>query len=106
MGIPQGMHLFLVLPLLFLHGLTTEYEAFNGKKPDCLKMWFSNNVVIPGPATLPENMTQPEVTCIGQVGHHDTAKEFPWNAPGRAPLFSPCGTLGGNPEGCPGEQSG
>lgn len=31
----------------------------------------------------------------------DWTRTHPWRAPGTAPVFSPCGIDGGNPEGCP-----
>ena len=43
---------------------------------------FSNNVRHPGEVTLPDYMSQPEVECIGQAGHHDDDREFPWWSPG------------------------
>ena len=52
---------------------------------------------IPGNATLPEAMSQPEVACVGQAG---AKEDHPWNAPGTAPVFGPCGAMGGMPLGC------
>jgi len=79
----------------------TEYEDSSGKPPDCMQLWFSNKVSNPGEATLPHYMSQPETECLGQAGHHgDHDKKFPWNAPGTAPVFGSCGTLGGLPNGC------
>ena len=48
----------------------TEFAAQQDEKngPDCMQFWFANNVKIPGEATLPPEMAQPEVTCIGQRG--------------------------------------
>ena len=77
----------------------TEFEQSSGKKPDCHKFWYSNNVRIPGQPTLPEEVSQPEVECIGQAGHHDDDHEFPWWSPGTAPIFGSCGTAGGIPTG-------
>jgi len=78
----------------------TEHEEISGMNSDCLMMWFSNDVWIPGePSDLPENMTQKEITCTGQGEYFMEQK--PWSAPGTAPIFSPCGTMGGNPNGCP-----
>merc|ERR550539_2365402 len=47
-------------------------------------------------------MSQPEVKCIRQEGENDPGKlaTFPWSAPGATPIWSPCGTLGGNKYGC------
>ena len=84
----------------------TEFSEVRGKDPDCLVWWYSNNVVIPGHATIPGDMAQDEVTCLHQAGHYDDKKEFPWNAPGTAPTFGPCGTMGGNPLGCDGDSTG
>eukprot|EP00092_Neocalanus_flemingeri_P039592 GFUD01043114.1.p1 GENE.GFUD01043114.1~~GFUD01043114.1.p1 ORF type:complete len:331 (+),score=71.79 GFUD01043114.1:90-995(+) len=72
---------------------------------DCMKFWFSNGVEIPGHATIPDYMSQADVTCTGQAGHHHGQK-FPWNAPGTAQPFGPCGTLGGIPLGCHNDGSG
>ena len=33
----------------------------------------------------------------------DFFSQHPWRAPGTAPLHSPCGVAGGNPQGCPKE---
>ena len=78
----------------------TEFEHVQGEKPDCHNFWqaldskfinlftvkvinrYSNNVRIPGHATLPDEVSQPEVECIGQAGHHDDDHEFPWWSPG------------------------
>ena len=76
----------------------TEFNQVNdGKDPDCFTHWFNNQVRIPGDATLPEDMLQPEVECVGQAGAKD---DHPWYAPGTAPVFGPCGSAGGMPLGC------
>lgn len=77
-----------------------EYTEVTGKVPDCLQMWYSNGVEIPGERAIPDDINQSEVTCVGQAGAHDDHHKFPWNAPGSAPVFSPCGAMGGNPYGC------
>ena len=74
----------------------TDFEDHRGHPPDCLFYWFSNKVKIPGDAVLPEYMGQPEVKCVGQAGHLDDHKKFPWNAPGTTPVLSSCGRLGGH----------
>jgi len=82
-------------------------NTHDGKPPDCFNFWFANNVRIPGDASIPDYMAQNEITCVAQAGHHgDPDKKFPWNAPGTAPIFSPCGTLGGIPDGCSGDGKG
>ena len=77
--------------------------------PDCtgrcsrtayLKAWFTNYTVIPGEATLPEDMYDQWASRkpSSEAGLH------PWNAPGTAPTFgNGCGVNGGNPNGCDGE---
>jgi len=51
----------------------------------CVEGWFTNQTCIPG---------EYDGSCIGVPG------SMPWYAPGTAPIFSPCGTAGGNPGGC------
>ena len=77
-----------------------EYTEVTGSDPDCLQMWYSNHVEIPGESTIPDDLIQPEVKCVGQAGANDKKHKFPWHAPGTAPIFSPCGAMGGNPLGC------
>merc|ERR1711915_387626 len=64
----------------------TEFEEKKGIKPDCMNLWYSNHVEIPGHATLPDHVSQPEVTCIGQAGHNDKDHKFPWWSPGTTPI--------------------
>ena len=87
--------------------------------------WFSNWTLIPEDqeATLDRWLfTVPDfhgdawsiwdrVNCLALEGlHYDVCKAWypinparnPWMAPGTAPVFSPCGWGGGNPEGCGG----
>merc|ERR1712240_745496 len=82
----------------------TEFEHHNShaSAPDCMDFWFSNHVEIPGHETLPDHVSQPEVKCIGQAGHHDDDHKFPWWSPGTTKIFGSCGTLGGIPAGCNG----
>ena len=78
----------------------TEYEELTGNPPDCPKMWFTSDATLPEDQepTIPDFISQPEVKCIGQSGENDPGKlaTFPWSAPGATPVWSPCGTLGGN----------
>jgi len=53
-------------------------------KIGCIANWFTNNTKIPHKSD-------------GQANN-------PWHAPGTAPIFSPCGVAGGNPEGCTGQE--
>jgi len=98
-----GSHLQIGCGVL---GLSTDQEysnSHNGKDPDCMQMWYSNHVTIPGPVTIPDDMSQQEVKCVGQAG---AKEEHPWNAPGTAKPYGPCGALGGNPYGCHGDGVG
>jgi len=62
--------------------------------------WFTNYTFISGEPTLPEEMRSWTDIVIG--GYHvDYTKKNPWRAPGSAPIYSPCGVAGGNPDGCP-----
>merc|ERR1719516_568637 len=81
-------------------------NVHDGRAPDCMHYWYINQVTIPGEASIPDDVAQTDVTCIHQAGHHDHEKKFPWNSPGTAPVASPCGTLGGWPQGCEGDGSG
>ena len=45
-------------------------NAHNGMDPDCMKFWYSNNVKIPGNATIPDDLDQSEIACINQVFLH------------------------------------
>ena len=69
----------------------------NKKNGDgCVTMWYNNFTTIPGSITLPRSMRTFRFT-------NNTSKwaKNPWGAPGTAPIYSPCGVNGGNPEGCP-----
>ena len=77
----------------------TEYqENHGGHKPDCMQMWFSHGTKIPGSASIPDDLSQADLDCNGKSQSFVT--HSPWNAPGTAPVFGPCGTLGANPFGC------
>ena len=62
--------------------------------------WFTNYTFISGEPTLPEEMRSWTDIVIGGF-HVDYTKTNPWRAPGSAPIYSPCGVAGGNPQGCP-----
>lgn len=68
----------------------------NGKgNKFCQAGWFTNNTKIPGQQTIPDDM-------LGPNGSKPWNKKNPWHAPGTAGINSPCGTFGGNPQGCRG----
>ena len=66
---------------------------------DCARgecFWFSNNVEIPDPGTLPASMRSMEPEVRG--GKRDVWRTHPWRAPGTAPVYgSGCGVAGGHP---------
>ena len=87
----------------------SEFEELVESPPDCAKMWFTKTTLAENQEpTIPADMSQPEVKCIGQAGENDPGEiaTFPWSAPGTAPVFGPCGTLGGAPNGCDGDGIG
>ena len=79
----------------------TEWQNMTEKSPSCLNYWFTNMTETDGEMTIPEDMSQPEALCK----QHGSSTN-PWFAPGTAPVFSPCGTMGGNPHGCRGDGNG
>merc|ERR1711862_149036 len=66
----------------------TEFEDKNNLEPDCLNFWYSNGVRIPGEPTIPDDMSQPEVKCVGQAGHNPA--EHPLESPGMLQVLPPC----------------
>ena len=48
----------------------TEFDAQanENQEADCLQYWFTNDVKIPGEATLPPEVEMPENTCNGNAG--------------------------------------
>ena len=60
--------------------------------------WFNNYTFVEKPTLFdPKLRTYPHTTEEKKILHH------PWRAPGRAPVVTPCGAAGGNPNGCEGE---
>jgi len=83
---------------------------------DDLTMWFTNSTVVPeefgcSVDTNPRkcqieedlvDLTFGKVPPQLETGVRTYGHRFPWVAPGRAPIHSPCGCGGGNPDGCSG----
>jgi len=64
--------------------------------------WFTNDTFIPHSPTLDNSMrTYRDEEIISGFGPLDNTKHHPWRSPGSAPVYSPCGAAGGNPNGCP-----
>jgi len=61
--------------------------------------WFNNFTFIPGEPTLDPAMKTFRQHPFPVPVH--PLDNTPWLAPGSAPVFSPCGVAGGNPNGCP-----
>ena len=79
----------------------SDYEVWTGRDIGCLDFYFSNKVTIPGNATIPHEHSQPDVDCVHKDWYFiEPFHNYPWMAPGSAPVFSPCGALGGLPNGC------
>merc|ERR1719187_1406342 len=58
--------------------------------------WYTNYTHIPGEVTLDPSMrTHPQLEEYGDEKYD----KRPWMEPGTAPVYSPCGALGGNPLG-------
>lgn len=67
----------------------------------CVAHWFTNGTTIPGEPTLREALrTYMDYEFVKGI-KTDWTRKHPWRAPGTARVDSPCGVLGGNPEGCP-----
>jgi len=64
----------------------------------CLENFYTNYTFIPGNPTIAQD--SPMRTMKDPDGLDVFAKN-PWRAPGTAPINSPCGVDGGNPDGCP-----
>merc|ERR1719402_1913999 len=76
-------------------------DVINNSPVDITKTcdWFSNYTHIPGDRTIsPTARSYPQLEELGD-GMYD---KNPWMSPGAAPVFSPCGALGGNPLGAVG----
>lgn len=71
----------------------------------CISQWYSNGTYIPGNRTLPAKAQTFIATCNSwnPIAKSTCAgmQKNPWMAPGSAPVWSPCGYDGGNPQGCP-----
>merc|ERR1712055_503451 len=66
------------------------------KESGLYQTWFANYTFIPGEKTLdPSVRSYPQLDKYG----NKAMDKNPWMSPGSAPVFSPCGALGGNPEG-------
>jgi len=76
-------------------GLAAAYSA-ETRHPNLGFLWFSQPVVIPGEPTLndPEDRT---FNVHVSSGEKDWSRQFPWRAPGTAPVLgSGCGVSGGS----------
>ena len=99
-------------------GCTGEHApgAIDRRKQGCIMEWYTNDTTIPGNSTIAWDSPlitykqvcgqDPSSRCCGHdpVGAYavcDWTNRNPWRAPGSAPIVSPCGFDGGNPQGCP-----
>lgn len=78
-----------------------------GEEPviGCLSQWYSNGTTIPGNRTLPDAAVSYKKNSESSnpvvKSTWESMQKNPWMAPGTAPVWSPCGHDGGNPQGCP-----
>merc|ERR1711872_381319 len=80
-------------------GMTPGLQCAAGNPGAC--MWFTNYTFIPGYPSSPDDMRTFQDMYIEGMGNYDWTTKNPWRAPGTAPLYSPCGVAGGNPDGSP-----
>ena len=65
----------------------SKFVLASGEKPDCIKWWFFSSEIIG------TKQMQPKADCSNeQTG--SLHQNYPWSAPGTAPVFSPCGAMG------------
>jgi len=87
-GLKEGQHCSAGKDLTFGDALRTGVNC----------MWYTNYTHIPEEATLdPEYRTFPNIEPWAE----SYISKNPWMSPGSAPVFTPCGAVGGNPHGCP-----
>ena len=85
--------------------------------PTSASFWYTNYTMLPGDVkpTIPDQPAANESGSLRTYQNWNLHKVYPqapdepidlyanhpWRAPGRAPIWSPCGVAGGNPDGCP-----
>jgi len=72
-------------------GRPSNPDGGEGDAKHCAAKWYTNYTFHTGSVTLPDNMRTFKFSD----------NKNPWYAPGTAPVHSPCGVDGGNPDGCP-----
>ena len=91
-------------------GAGCNHEIVKGEEnvTGCISQWYSNGTLIPGNATIADDsdLITYQKLCRSKPGSFDkrvceSMRQHPWRAPGTAKVWAPCGTDGGNPEGCP-----
>lgn len=79
-------------------------EQGPGKEQGCACEWYTNYTFITGKQTIADELrtwaATPNYGPEDQGGPKGPGNH-PWLAPGTAPIHSPCGVDGGNPDGCP-----
>ena len=78
----------------------TTYKMYYPSELDPGKEGTTKGGYLEGEPTLPDYMRTFDDFHYGNWDV-DLYKRNPWKHPGSAPVFSPCGILGGNPNGCP-----
>lgn len=74
---------------------TDPYNCDGAFFPGSQCFWFTNNTVVEKPTLF-----DPKLRTFTHVPDQKVVLHNPWRAPGAAPIDSPCGAAGGNPNGC------
>jgi len=99
--VPAASHGMMQMPPSWIMG--NAYDNVDYIPGSCTAngcRYFSNYTFIEEPTIGRDSPLRTELDFIPEDG--DWTRSNPWRAPGRAPIHSPCGIAGGNPNGCGG----
>lgn len=83
----------LTIPREILCKNNNDCEGYEFPGPIC--NWYTNETTIKEPTIF-----DPKLRTFARVPDENKVLHTPWRAPGSAPIYSPCGVSGGNPDGC------
>uniref|UniRef100_A0A7M5UNI1 Uncharacterized protein n=1 Tax=Clytia hemisphaerica TaxID=252671 RepID=A0A7M5UNI1_9CNID len=83
----------LTIPRKIICKENNDCEGYAFPGPIC--NWFTNETWIHTPTLF-----DPALRTFSRVRDESKVLYTPWRAPGAAPIYSPCGVSGGNPNGC------
>ena len=89
----------LTIPREILCPDNNNCDGYEFPGPSC--NWFTNNTSVEEPTLF-----DPALRTFARVQDPKLVLLTPWRAPGAAPIASPCGVSGGNPNGCGGPKCG